>query len=86
LHSNYGDEQVIAPFLIILRVANRRALTGEAVASGNVGSIRFKSRGKSTGGDGTLSDGHPTSYVDPGGETTGEPGIGVETAIEEVPL
>lgn len=77
---------MIAPFLIILRVANRRALTSEAVVSGNIDSIHFRSQGKSTSGDETLSDGHPMSSVDHDGETSGELGIGVETGIEEVPL
>ena len=81
--SNY---QVIAPFLIILRVANRRALTSEAVASGNVGSIRFKGPGESMDDDGTLSDGRPMSSTDLDGETTGELAVGVQSAIEEVPL
>ena len=44
-------EQVIAPFLIILRVANRTALTGDSTsASGNVGSIQSRSQGKFRGG------------------------------------
>lgn len=84
--SNYGGTQAIAPFLIILRVAKRRALTSEAVASGNVGSMHFKGPGDSTGGDGTLSDGQPVGSTDPDKETAGELAIGVETAIEEVPL
>ena len=53
--------QVIAPFLIILRVANRTALTSGAVTSGNVGSIHFRSGGGSTdgpmGSSGETSDG-----------------------------
>lgn len=48
-----GEIQVIAPLLIILRVANRRALTSEkpAPGSGNIGTLRFTSRGESTFGE-----------------------------------
>ena len=41
---NDDDEQCIAPFLIVLRVANRTALTSNIV-SGNITSIRFRTRG-----------------------------------------
>ena len=47
--SSNGGGQVIAPFLIILRVANGGALTSNAVTSGNLGSLRFDSGGGSTG-------------------------------------
>ena len=79
-------KQVIAPFLVILRVANRRALTSDSVASPNIGSIRFGGQGESTGDDGSLPDrdlGRSTETDD------GAPGtldVGVETTIEEVPL
>ena len=45
-----GEIQVISLFLIVLRVTNRSALTSEAVASGNVSTIRFRTGGGSTGG------------------------------------
>lgn len=54
--------------------------------SGNLGSIRFRSQGRSTDGDGTLFDGHPVSSMDPYGGTSGELGIGVENEVEEVSL
>ena len=55
---NDDDKYCISSFLIVLRVANRTALTSEAVASGNmIDSIRFESQGESTGGERTLSDG-----------------------------
>lgn len=46
-----AETQVIAPFLIVLRVANRKALTSDSVAKpgSTVTSLRFLSRGKSTG-------------------------------------
>jgi len=58
---SFGNIQVIGSFLIILRVANRTALTSDTVATGNIGSIRFKSHGVSTGGNGTFPDANPMS-------------------------
>jgi len=46
-----AQNQVIAPFLITLRVANQSALTSKTIVSGNIGSIRFVSQGESTGGN-----------------------------------
>lgn len=78
--SNHGGGQVIATFLIVLRVANRSALTSEAVASGDLGSIHFRSGGGSTGGGETLPDpGHSMSHMEMNGETSGELDVGVET-------
>ena len=79
---------MIAPFLIILRVANQRALSSETIVSGNIGSIHFRSEGKSTVGTttDTLPDGNPGSSMDVSGETFGENEVRGETAIEEVPL
>ena len=62
-------------------------MTSEAVASGTIGSIRFRSQGQSTGGDGSLSNGNPIhSAPDAHGESPGERDTGTENAIEEVPL
>ena len=49
--SNRCVYQVIAPFLITLRVANQSALTSKTIVSGNTGSMHFISRGESTGGN-----------------------------------
>ena len=81
---NYGCAQVIAPYLIILRVAKRRAMTSELI-SGTAESIRFRSQA-STDGDGSLPDGDPLSSTEWNGEAAGEPGTGDENAIEEVSL
>ena len=81
---NYGCAQVIAPYLIILRVAKRRAMTSELI-SGTAESIRFRSQA-STDGDGSLPDGDPLSSTEWNGEAAGEPGTGDENAIEEAPL
>lgn len=80
--SDYNDEQVIAPFLIIIRVANRSALTSDTVVSRGVGSIRFRKQGKSTIGGETIPDRHPVDSLDAYGETPGEIGVGTETTID----
>jgi hypothetical protein len=86
LLSDHDDKQVIAPFLIVLRVANRRALTGDTIVSGDLGSIHFKSQGESTDGDETLSNGRSTSLVvDQDGESSGELDVGTRTFIDDVP-
>ena len=84
--SNLGNAQVIASFLVTLRVANRTALTSDTVVSGNLGSIRFRSQGKSTESDGTVLDGVPLGSMEMNGEVLGEGSVGVGGAIEEVPL
>ena len=76
--SNHKCEQAIASLLIVLRVANRRALTSKSITPGNIGSIHFRSGGVSTGGE-TLPDGHPVSRVETNGEVSGEFGGGIET-------
>ena len=80
--SNHDNKQVIAPFLIILRVANRTALTCETVVSGNIGTIHFRSEGTSMDNSGTMTipDGNPISTVD----TADGPGVGVGVAVGEV--
>jgi hypothetical protein len=76
---------VIAPYLIILRVANRRALTSKMIASGSgdIGSMQFRSQGETTGGGESIPDGDLTSSMM---EASGEPGFGTEDSIEEVAL
>ena len=84
LPSNYGCTQVIAPYLITLQVAKRRAMTSESI-SGTAESIQFRSQG-STDGDGTLPDGDPVSATEVNGEAAREHVAVNENAIEEVPL
>lgn len=63
-------KQVIAPFLVTLRVANRRALTSTSIASGEVGSMRFGGQGESTADDCTISCGNdPTSSTATNGDS-----------------
>ena len=74
-------EQVIAPLLIIRRVANKSALTRDTVVSGRTSSLKFWTQGKSTGGSSSLSDG-PTIAADEYGMNSGESKIEVESAID----
>jgi hypothetical protein len=60
-------EQVIAPLLIIQRVANQRTLTSGTIVSGTVDPIRFKSER-----DSANDNAKPPSEL----------GVGVETAVE----
>lgn len=81
-----GDIQVIAPFLITLRVANRRALTNEAISSGNLGSIHFKTGEESTHGEETPSEETPESSAGTDGAAPEVRGVGAGYEIDEVPL
>ena len=75
--------QVIAPFLITLRVANRTALTSEMTTLGYTESIRFRTQGESVGDNGTSIGGDSTSLIDAGGEMSGKPGVGAWITIDE---
>lgn len=74
-------EQVIGPFLIVLRVASQRALTSETIVSEHIGSIRFQSQ-RTTGGDLSLSDEHPMTSTDNDEETTGGSGTIAEMTFD----
>ena len=80
------DGQVIAPFLIILRVANRSAVTGDSVVSGGASSMDFRSQGRTTtSGSGTLLDEYPMSSMEIHGKTSDELDFGDNKTINEVP-
>lgn len=82
-----GMMQAIAPLLITLRVANRRALTSNMITSGsgNVGSLQFGGR-DTTDDSETFSDRDPTSSIEGNDEVPGAPGTSAEKAMEEDPL
>ena len=72
LLTNSGDEQVIAPFLTVLRVANRKT-PSNSIISGDIGSIRYLSQGESTVGSWTPHGGHSqATSTDVSGETVGK--------------
>ena len=79
--SNQSGEQVIAPLLITLRVADRSALTSTTV-SGDLGTMTFAKRGKSVGDVGTLTGAYPMSPVETYGKHPSELGVAVETTID----
>ena len=74
--------QVIAPLLIIQRVANKSAFTGNTIASRHLSSFKARSRGMSTGGNVTLSGGDPTGSVDCPGVDSCDLGVGIETTTD----
>ena len=84
LLSNRGYTQIIAPYLIIQRVANQRALTSDTI-SGTIGSIRFRSQ-VTTDGDESLPGGDPVRSVEVDGEAPSELGARSEDVIQEAPL
>ena len=74
---------MIAPLLIIQRVADKSVLTNSTAVSAHISEFKAGSRGRSTDGSGTLPGGVPMSYKDECGTTSGEPGAEVEmTAID----
>jgi hypothetical protein len=81
-----GSVQVIAPYLIILRVANRRALTNDVISgTGSVGSLCFDFKSQGTeDGERTFPDGDPVSIMEANGEAVCELGAGSDGAVEEV--
>ena len=72
--------QVIAPLLIIQRVANKSALTGNTIASRHLSSFKARSGGMSTGGNVTLPGGGPINSVDSLGVGSGD--LGDETTTD----
>ena len=72
---------MIAPLLIIKRVANRSALTGSIVVTGTVGSLKFRSGEGSVGG-GPLPSESSTSSAESWRNDSGEFGVGVGATID----
>lgn len=82
--SDDHDKQVIAPLLLVLRLANRTALVNETVTSGNVSTIRFNSQENSTGGDGSIHDGETIATTNEYVGASGERGGGAGGVIEQI--
>ena len=80
--SDYDNKQVIAPFLIILRVANKRSLTGDSIIPRDISSLHFGSKWKSSGGHNTLPGGYSMDSTDVDEKTPGVPGIGTESSVD----
>lgn len=77
--------QVIAPFLVTIRVANQRALTGDAITSGDPGSIRFRSQGELTEDSSTLPCEYTPSWAGAHGEFRGESTLGDGSTVGGAP-
>jgi len=75
-----AETQVIAPLLIIQRIANQSALTSDAIVTGHVGSINFRSRRESIAGNDALPR-FPMSPTNKYGKGLGE-GVQVEVTID----
>lgn len=76
-----AETQVIAPLLIVLRVANRSALTSSIVPE-TAGSTHFSGQRGSMSGFGTHPSATPIGSVHGYGKISGELGIGAEMAID----
>jgi len=75
-----AETQVIAPLLIIRRVADQSALTSNSVATGHPGSFNFKSQGRITSGSGTLR-GYPMHPSDLSAKSSHEHGNEADASI-----
>jgi len=73
-------EQVIAPLLIIRRIANKSALTSDTINPGSIGSFKARTREELTGSSVDISGGDPGSFVGEREMDSGE--LGVETVID----
>ena len=73
-------EQVIAPLLIIQRVANKSALTSETITPGRVSEFKAVTLGESAGDGSALPAGEPMASVDRYGVGSGE--LRVETTTD----
>ena len=76
-----GIVQVIAPLLIIQRVADKSALTSDTVVSRHI-SFEARSRGEFTSESGTLPGGCRMGLAVRHEKNSGELGVGVETTID----
>ena len=74
------DGQVIASLLIVQRVASNRALTRNAIVTGNINPLYDGGRGESTGGSDTTPSDHPMD-LEKYGKDSCELGVVVETTI-----
>ena len=72
-------EQVIAPLLIVLRVANKSALTSNTVASGHISEFKAQTQGELASGTGTPLGGDLMSPADECGTNSGELRVCVRT-------
>ena len=73
---------MIAPLLVILRVANKSALASKTIASGQLSSFKAGTRGELTDGGTALLDEEPSSSADQSGVGSRRLGTEVETMAD----
>ena len=74
--------QVIAPLLVIQRVADKSALTGNIVVSAHLSEFKARDGGQLTAGSADLPSGDPTFSADGNRKNSGELGAEVESTID----
>jgi len=74
--------QVIAPLLIIQRVANGNALTGPAITTGHTSLFNARGQGEPAGSGGTHLGSHLKNLAAGYGNNPGEPGVVVERVTD----
>ena len=75
--------QMIAPLLIIQRVANQSALASNTmIVTGHIGSFRVRSRRESTGDSGAAAGEYSLCLTDEHGKVPGDIGVVFETTID----
>jgi len=74
--------QVIAPLLIVRRVANQSALTSNTITTVHIDSFHLRTRGESVGGGDGLPGGDPMGLADEYGKNSGELEVRVETTTD----
>ena len=73
---------MIAPLLVIQRVANKSALTSGVVVSANFSGFKARNGGQWTAGSSALPSGDPMRFAKRNGKNSGELGVGVATTID----
>jgi len=74
--------QVIAPLLIIRRVANGSAFTGQAITTDHTSSFSVRKQGELTGNDGTPLCSCLKNSAPEYGKNPGEPAVVVEITAD----
>ena len=73
---------MIAPLLVIQRVADKSALTSDSVASPHSSEFKARNGGQWTGDSGTLPTVDSMHLANRKGKNSGELGVGVTTTID----
>ena len=77
-----GTGQVIAPLLVIQRVADKSALTSDSVVSAHFSELIARNGGQLTAGGDTLPGGDPMRSANRNEKNSGELEVGVTATID----